>query len=420
MSVLDFYTTVINSGLQQEQTGDIFAAKVKNRNKLASICILFSFIYFIFFLNEKLFLPFSAISLAIFLFGTSIYLNYARRYKLSGLILIITTNFCVMFFSLYLGLSSGIHLYLLTSPLIVLAAFDSTKVKTIYIAMSTYILNYLVIIIGSHYLKSEPVDFPSGTVSLFYTLNFSCSILILIILSLFFFNSNKTTYKLLREKNEELALENITRKEAEIKAKEALAERELLLSEIHHRVKNNLAVVSSLLEVHTITVQDPGILKVIKQCQNRIKSIAILHEKLYSNKSLKEINIKEYLSQLIEYIDKTFSATDKEIKFKINIQNISLEMSQAMPFGLLLNELITNSYKHAFRNNTVGIISIDFVKQGKNYELTYNDNGAGFVYVNNPERKSLGLTLIETFSQQLHGEASFTTTSRGMNFYLKF
>lgn len=325
-----------------------------------------------------------------------------------------------------MGLGSGIHLYLFTSPLIALMSFDTKNIKLIFLAMSSYLINYLIIFsTGKH--NDGILNLPAQTLNTIYFLNFSGSFFILIILSCYFLYNNNLTNKLLIQKNaelrfrqKELAEENKIRKEAEGKANEALSEKEILLSEIHHRVKNNLAVVSGMLEIHTINVKDTGVLKVVKQCQNRIKSMAILHEKLYENNTLTEIAIRDYIYQLLKYISGTNASTEQKIIFKSNIENIYLEMSRALPFGLLLNELITNSYKHAFKNNTRGIISIDIKKEHLQYELIYRDNGTGFVYTHNGNRNSLSLTLLEIFSKQLNGTYGFKPNENGMEFKIKF
>lgn len=426
MNVINVYSSVINSGIK-EQHSHTFSDKLRSRNKLAFICTGFSIFYLIFFLKEGMYVPFVGISAGITLFILSIILNSYGRYAFSSLLIIINTNYCVLFFSLYMGLASGIHLYLFTSPLIALMSFDTKNIKLIFLAMSSYLINYLIIFSTARHNDSGILNLPAQTLNTIYFLNFSGSFFILIILSCYFLYNNNRTNSLLIQKNaelrfrqKELAEENKIRKEAEDKANEALSEKEILLSEIHHRVKNNLAVVSGMLEIHTINVKDTGVLKVVKQCQNRIKSMAILHEKLYENNTLTEIAIQDYIYQLLKYISGTNASTEQKIIFKSNIENIYMEMSRAQPFGLLLNELITNSYKHAFKNNTRGIISIDLKKERLQYELIYRDNGTGFVYTHKGNRNSLGLTLIETFSKQLNGTYGFKPNENGMEFKIKF
>jgi len=426
MYVLNLYSSIIHSGIKEQQTLT-FSDKLKSRNKLAFVCIAFSLVYFAYFLKQAMYTPFLGISCGIIGFVLSIYMNSIGKYTLSSILIILNTNYCVLFFSTYMGLASGIHLYLFTSPLIVLTAFDTKNVKLISFAMSSYLLNYLVISIAGKYFETALLNISADSLDYFYFVNFTGSLFILMILSFYFLYNNNKTNELLVLKNEELSIrqselaeENKIRKEAEKKANEALAERELLLSEIHHRVKNNLAVVSGLLELHTVHVQDTGTLKVIKESQNRIKSIAILHEKLYENKSLKEIEVKDYVGQLLEFISNSFFATDKKITFKTQIEPLSLEMPKALPFGLLLNELISNSYKHAFKLTTNGNIFIRFIKTNSGYELLYKDNGTGFEYVNDTDRKSFGLTLIETFSKQLNGRFIFESNEQEMIFNIRF
>jgi two-component sensor histidine kinase len=246
-------------------------------------------------------------------------------------------------------------------------------------------------------------------------------------LSLYFLFNNNKINRLLVQKNEELSVqqellwqENSIRRAAEEKAKESLIEREVLLSEIHHRVKNNLAVITGLMELQSVYIKDKNTLNVIKESQNRIKSLAILHEKLYENKTLKEVEMRSYIEQLLEFVKKSLASKEKNIRINTKIDPINLEMTKAMPFSLLLNELISNSYKHAFNSTNEGEIQISFSKNDSGYLLEFSDNGPGFDYEANKERKSLGLNLIETFSKQLLGKFGFSKQEPGMKFTLNF
>ncbi|MGZ4043473.1 MAG: sensor histidine kinase, partial [Bacteroidia bacterium] len=167
-------------------------------------------------------------------------------------------------------------------------------------------------------------------------------------------------------------------------------------------------------------LKDKNTIGVIKETQNRIKSLAILHEKLYENRTLREVEVGSYIDELLDFIKVSLSDKEKKINITTQIEVINLEMAKAMPFALLINELICNSYKHAFSNVTSGEIVIEFSKDKNGYLLVYSDNGRGFEYDPSDERRSLGLTLIETFSQQLKGEFEFPKDKSGMRFVLRF
>ena len=260
---------------------------------------------------------------------------------------------------------------------------------------------------------------------LFYLVNFICSSVILMALALYFLYNNNKVNQLLVLKNqqliyqqEQLQEENRIRKNAEERAIASLTQREILLSEIHHRVKNNLAVVNALMELQTFYLKDSKIIQILKESQNRIKSIALLHEKLYENKSLKEVDVALYINELIQFIQQSISR-DMKVKIHTEIDEINLSMARAMPFGLMLNELITNSYKYAFYKRETGNIWITVKLTNDMCRLEYKDDGVGFNY-EEVKTKSLGLNLIESFCVQLDGKFAYKREINEMIFEFTF
>lgn len=426
MNVFVLWNKIVNAGVNSSQTYT-FSDKLQTRNRMSFLCIIFSLIYFFYFLFQKQYLPFLAISLGIGLFGFSIFLNTLKKYNASSLIILFNTNYCVLFFSIYLGFYSGIHLYLFTSPLIVLTLFDTKKTLFIALAMLSYVLNFMVLVAVEKILKLNVSAINSNQQALFYLVNFICASIILMALALYFlYNNNKVNQLLVLKNNQliyqqdQLKEENKIRKEAEERAVSSLAEREVLLSEIHHRVKNNLAVVTALMELQTFYLKDEKVIEILKESQSRIKSIALLHEKLYETKSLKEVDISSYTEELIHFIKQSLSNKEKEVNIHINIKKIYLEMANAMPFGLLLNELITNSYKYAFQNKDRGNIWISISKNNNDYIFEYKDDGPGFEYTPETTTNSLGLNLIEGFCIQLNGKFEFKFIRDEMIFMLVF
>lgn len=424
--LLHIWDKIISAGISSSQT-PAFTDKLRTRNKLSLLCSLFSMPYVVFFAKSALLIPFLAISFGIVLFVASIILNRYNKFTLSSIIILLTTNYCVLFFSIYLGMNSGIHLYLFTSPLIVLTLFDTKNKYFISIALMSYLINFVIIVLFEKYAGITFLTLKKHELDVFYFINFIFSITILISLSLYFLINNTRINQLFILKNDELVFkqqqleaENEIRKNAEKKATDSLKDREILLSEIHHRVKNNLAVVSGLLELQSSYIDDATTLQALKDSQNRVKSIALLHEKLYENKTLKEVNIKDYISELTHFIKQSYAPKKKEIKFQSQIENINLEMNTAMPFALLLNELMSNSYKHAFTNKEQGTIEINFIKQSNNYIFEYKDDGFGFDYDVEINKGSLGLNLIASFSEQLNGHFEFINKTNEMLFLLKF
>ncbi len=195
------------------------------------------------------------------------------------------------------------------------------------------------------------------------------------------------------------------RKEAERQLKYSLREKEVLLKEIHHRVKNNLFVVANLLEFQSDYFDDPKLIQALEDSKNRVYSMALIHEKLYQSSNLSRINFGEYLEQLVDHLLESYSGIDERIEFIPEIDPIFLNIETAHPCGLIVNELISNVFKHAFPNERIGKV---WLKLNQTYEglvtLQIKDNGIGF-----PENidfhnvDSLGMELICTLTTQLEG-----------------
>lgn len=195
------------------------------------------------------------------------------------------------------------------------------------------------------------------------------------------------------------------RKQAEENLKASLEEKELLLKEVHHRVKNNLQVISSLFHLSTHVIDDPIALSVLEESQNRISSMALIHRKLYQSESLSKINFAEYLRDLIYHLLASYNADPDRIQTELHLESISLNLDAAIPCGLLLNELISNALKHAFPHPRPGRLRIRFVHAPDgNLYLQVADNGIGLPEGFDPDRcTSLGISLIVSLTQQLGG-----------------
>lgn len=211
------------------------------------------------------------------------------------------------------------------------------------------------------------------------------------------------------------------RKIKELRITESLKEKEILLSEIHHRVKNNLAIISGLLEINLFKVQDERIIDFIKSSQLRIKSMARIHEKLYESGSFTDISFKDYILGLVKTIQSTLTSDDNEPEIKTNITDVQLNINYAIPCGLVLNELITNSWKHAFPNQKAGTISVSFYRKSEKIHLSVKDNGVGLPDGFEPENaQSMGMTLIKILSQQINARLSIGNTRKGFSSTLTF
>jgi len=179
-------------------------------------------------------------------------------------------------------------------------------------------------------------------------------------------------------------------------------EKEFLLKEIHHRVKNNLEIVSSLLSLQSAQIDDPNIIEAMQKSQQRVQSMSMIHQKLYQGKSLSGIEMKDYFMNLGNYIVHSYGAQER-ILFVCNMDSIELDVDMAIPIGLIVNELITNSMKYAFPNNVPGRIEISLDEVGSELHLTVIDNGVGRIEGSGSHGTGFGTQLIELLTKQLDG-----------------
>jgi|GEM_PF-667007 len=210
------------------------------------------------------------------------------------------------------------------------------------------------------------------------------------------------------------------RKLAEIEIQNSLREKEVLLKEIHHRVKNNLQIVISLLSLQAKKVTEKEALAALLESQNRIKSMTMIHEKLYQSKSLSLIDMNLYIINLAQQILNSYK-TDKQVELKFDLQKINLSFDFAMPVGLIINELVSNALKYAYQTKDSGELLISFSSpETKEYMLVVQDNGVGLPAGISPENpNSLGLKLVTILAKQLNGTVEIFNAV-GAKFVVKF
>ena len=201
-----------------------------------------------------------------------------------------------------------------------------------------------------------------------------------------------------------------------------VAEKEMLLKEVHHRVKNNLQTVSSLLRMQGRSIEDEKTLSQIKSSQNRVVCMAMVHEMLYRREDLSCIEYSTYVQQLGEYLVKSLKGAESNIRLNINIPEIELGIDTAIPLGLLINEAVTNALKYGFEGRDEGEISISLEKEDKHeFLLRIGDNGIGYPEsMDYQSSKSLGLKLIHNLSRQLKGSVIRDLSKRGTNYIIRF
>ena len=209
------------------------------------------------------------------------------------------------------------------------------------------------------------------------------------------------------------------RKKNEKLVKRSLKEKELLLMEIHHRVKNNLMVISSLLNMQSRQIKDKEVLSLLKDSQSRARSMAIIHEKLYSSTDLKRINFGEYINDITEELFKTYS-TNPNITLKMDVEDLMLDINTSIPLGLIVNEIVSNSLKYAFTHEEKGTVTVKFHRKDKVYTLTVGDDGMGLpADLDLHNTQSLGMQLVTNLTEQLDGELKLDITN-GTCFKISF
>jgi len=201
---------------------------------------------------------------------------------------------------------------------------------------------------------------------------------------------------------------------------ESLREKDVLLKEIHHRVKNNLQIIISLLNLQSGYIKDEATLKAVKDGQNRVRSMALVHEKFYQSEELVEIDFGDYIEKLCQYLYQSYGDKTDRVKLNVDTNHISLDMDTAMPCGLLVNEIVSNAYKYAFPGTQTGEISISMRKVDHEIILFIGDNGIGLSSGFNIENaESLGMQLIQALTNQLDGRLHISVEN-GASFEVAF
>ncbi|HPQ53645.1 MAG TPA: transporter substrate-binding domain-containing protein, partial [Spirochaetota bacterium] len=220
-----------------------------------------------------------------------------------------------------------------------------------------------------------------------------------------------------------VGLDVTERREMEDVLKGALLEKETLLKEIHHRVKNNMQIISSMMSLQTGYIHDDKDRELFRECQNRILSMSLVHEKLYSSNNLAKIDISDFLNGLVGELYRAYGVSEEKIRVKVNASHVLLGIDRAIPCALIINELVSNALKYAFRVSAEGVVNVDFlVDSSGDYRVSVADDGdglpGGYDYKN---ASSLGLRLVNALALQLDGIVDVETgPDRGTNFIIRF
>jgi two-component sensor histidine kinase/CheY-like chemotaxis protein len=210
------------------------------------------------------------------------------------------------------------------------------------------------------------------------------------------------------------------KQEGEEKLRASLREKDLLLKEVHHRVKNNLQIICSLLSMQSDAVQDPLLASALSESQKRIHSMALIHEMLYGSSNLSDLDFGTYTQTLAAEISSSYGMDADRIRLILEVEPIPFDIDHAIPCGLILNELVSNAFKYAFPDNRSGEIRISLQQRERCIRLAVEDNGVGLPSGRSArETKSLGLRIVNILARQLRGSLEITSNP-GASFVLKF
>ena len=192
----------------------------------------------------------------------------------------------------------------------------------------------------------------------------------------------------------------------------SLHEKEVLLKEIHHRVKNNLQIISSILNLQAEFSDNPVIKSQFAECQARIKSMALLHEKLYNSEDLKRIELNDYIKAISQNLMDSLASQNIEFEFKCSAVDYYANIDQLLPIGLILSELVSNSLKHAFSGDTDGRIKVELSCSDDKIKIMVADNGVGISDIDlDNMNHTLGLQLVQSLSEQIDGALRFDNSN---------
>ncbi len=239
--------------------------------------------------------------------------------------------------------------------------------------------------------------------------------------------SGPAVYRFIKERLEQdnqtyvvgIGVDITKQKELQEQLEQSLMEKDTLLAEIHHRVKNNLAIVTSMMELQAMETDKKELQESLRVAQQRIQTIATIHELLYGAESLSHLNFGENVKQLVRNVEEIYNSS-KQITIIINADPVPMNINQAIPCALLVNEVVTNAYKHAFENRKEGEIEVNLEEKDENVIVSVQDNGIGvpgdFM---DKESSTVGITLINQLTKQLEGEITFSNEN-GTRFELTF
>jgi two-component sensor histidine kinase len=367
----------------------------------------------VFFIQAKY--PTFIATFSIFTAIAVLLLNYKGYYEYATYMFVFTTNVSVFVIVQQYDTNVGNYLYYFPLIFCVALVHNPTKAnanKRTLILFAMIAISFLAAwIFDIDSLKNKTVSEADNKALMIYNNCFTFFITIILVY---------LVVKLInRQNNEALGLLK-QQQESQVIIAQSLKEKETLLAEIQHRVKNNLAVITGLLNLQTEKAPCEVSKNLMIESRNRVMSIAMVHERLYKKDNLSKINFKLYLSELIQEIIKSFPVQLNEIEIQEELDHIEMELTRAVPIGLIINEAVTNSLKHAFNGNVdKPVIKIKMQIIYDKVHISFADNGIGYSDITKRRDNSLGLSLIESLADQIDADVTFRTEN-GASLHLSF
>ena len=402
---------VIQLGTSDNNTLE-FNNTLRLLNILTFSCVLFimPFIISMFLLDEWL-IAFIFVGTLI-MFSASLWLCHIGKYRLSKFLIFTSTNYVVLFLSISTGHDAGFYLYYMTSPLILFSVFEHSETKKIIAYVLFHFSSYVIV----EYLYS--IEYPvmivleDSILRSLYLLNAFLSILFLFILAFNYSKFHQKVSQMDAASNKKLSV-------SQLKLEALIIEKNVLLAELHHRVKNNMAVLSGLFNLQISQTENAEAIDILKKNKARVMSMSLIHNSLYLQNNTSKISFNKYLRALCEEVSNSFGSESTIVNFSYDIKDVLLDLSKAVPCGIITNEIIVNAFKHAFIDRKHGEINVKFYTNSENYVLEISDNGLGLKEGDRQKKNSLGMSLINALTEQLDGEI-YIGNNNGTSYKLSF
>lgn len=373
--------------------------------KLIAGSSLFSVVIYLFLQIYILAIASAAIGSLFLLFY---FLNKKQKFHISRAAIIFTSNLGLVAFSWLLGFHTGIYFYLFIAPLLTYLLYDFHEKRRIYLVFGSFLLSFMIMYFVQDYPSFLKDQLSPFAIKLVYAFNFASAFIITFGMVTLFANNNNKYIDHLRHQQDLLVKEVALRKNGQDLLQKSLAERELLLSEVHHRVKNNLAIISALINLQIDKLQEESSKQIFKETKNRIFSMSLIHNLLYQNHNFAKVNFAEYIDQFCKSVSDSYYS-DQSIELKQEVETIEMDIKTAIPLALILNELLTNSYKHAFVGRPEGLIHIELKRTDNNrFRFRVSDNGIGMdPDFMKEENNSMGMEIVRSLIEQLDAELDY-------------